>query len=64
MVAYRDALGFVHYRTHAEEEYVPRKFLGRRPKYPEQTEAFKRLYPALDVDRAVVVANWVDPRQG
>lgn len=56
MVAYRDAAGFVHYRTHAGVEYVPRT-LFRRPKFPDRAAVWERLYPALPIDSSEVVAN-------
>jgi hypothetical protein len=62
LVAYRDARGFVHYRTHTEVEHVPRTLFRRRPKYPEQLEVFKKLYPGVDLDAATWVAHNIIPR--
>ena len=61
LVAYRDARGFVHYRTHADAEHVPRTFF-RRPKYPEQLEVFKELYPRVDLEAAEWVGHNILPR--
>jgi hypothetical protein len=57
MVTWRDAAGFVHYRTHTEVEHVPRTRLLRRPKYPDRTEVFGKLYPHVAIDAAVKVPN-------
>jgi hypothetical protein len=59
-VAYRDAAGFAHYRTHTEREYVPRTLIRRRPKYPDHVEAFKRLFPDAPVESATEVASGVE----
>lgn len=61
LVAYRDTRGFVHYRTHADVEYVPRTVF-RRPKYPEQIEVFKKLYPHVDIEAATWVTHNITPR--
>lgn len=50
LLAYRDAQGFVHYRTHAGAHYVPRTLIRRRPKYPERSKVFRRFYPHLNID--------------
>jgi hypothetical protein len=60
MVSWRDAEGFVHYRTHTEAEHVPRTRLRRRPKYPERTELFKTLYPHVDWESAEIVPNAIE----
>jgi hypothetical protein len=52
MVAYRDAGGYVHYRTHDGREYVPKTLIRRRPKYPDRVDAFRRLFPNIAVDAA------------
>jgi hypothetical protein len=57
MMGYRDARGFVHYRTHDDREYVPKTLIRRRPKYPERTEVFKKLYPKVDADAATRVPH-------
>jgi len=52
MVSYRDAVGFVHYRTHDGRETIPKTWLRRRPKPAENVAMFKRLFPKFDVDGA------------
>jgi hypothetical protein len=64
MVIYRDAAGFVHYRTHKEIEYVPRTLIRRRPKYPDRVAVFRRLYPHVDVAAAERATHTVLPGPG
>jgi hypothetical protein len=52
LLAYRDASGFVHYRTHEDREYVPRTLVRRRPKYPDRVAVFEKLYPRVAIDSA------------
>lgn len=61
MVTYRDAAGFVHYRTHDETEYVPRTLIRRRPKYPELVAVSNRIYPHVDVANAEGARHTVVP---
>jgi hypothetical protein len=52
MVGYRDAEGFVHYRTHTGKHVTPRTGIRRRPKYPDRVSVFSELFPHVDVDKA------------
>jgi hypothetical protein len=56
MVAYRDAEGFAHYRTHAGAHRTPKTLIRRRPKYPDRVDVFRKLYPHVSV-RAAKRAN-------
>lgn len=52
MVAYRDARDYVHYRTHAGKEWVPRTLIRRHPEYPDRLDAFRHFFPHIDLDVA------------
>lgn len=63
IVAFRDARGFVHYRTPGGEEWVPRTRL-RRPRYPEFDEVWRRVWPAVPVASATLVGSQVQRPSG
>jgi hypothetical protein len=60
MVVYRDAEGFAHYRTHRGDHYTPRTWLRHRPRYPDRSTIFRRLFPAIDIGSASGASNVLD----
>jgi len=66
MVAYRDASGAAHYRTHDGRHRSPKSRIRKRPLYPNRTTVFDELFPkiALSTEVAKRVPSWTCTPEG
>ncbi len=57
IVTYRDAQGYVHYRTHAGAARTPKTLIRRKPKYPQVATVWTKLFPHIGFDKAESVLS-------